>query len=94
MLTIEERCERVLRFRDDEGKESFAAVDGGVLLLENNRVSVVTRDAVVAERLEDVADAAAEMLRTRRAAEQSAREAFAELETSLLKELHKAEPRS
>ena len=44
------------------GRESFAAVDGGVLLLEGGRISVVTRDAVVAERLEDVADEAAAML--------------------------------
>ncbi len=73
--------------------ESFAAVDGGVLLLENGKISVATRDAVIAERLEDVADQAAAMLAARKDKEQAARAGFAELETSLLRELRKAEKR-
>ncbi len=60
-LTILIPC--VLRYRGDDGRESFAAVDGGLLLLEDGRISVATRDAVVAEHLEDVADDAAAMLR-------------------------------
>jgi F-type H+-transporting ATPase subunit epsilon len=83
----------VLAYREQRGRPSFAAVDGGVLLSEQNRISVVTRDAVVAPRLEEVADAAAAMLRTRREQELSARAAFAELEASLLRELHRSELR-
>ena len=78
-LTILVPC--VLTYREEGGRTSFAAVDGGVLLSEQNRVSVVTRDAVVAPRLEEVADAAAAMLRTRREQERAARAAFAELES-------------
>jgi len=83
----------VLRYRGEDGRESFAAVDGGVLLLENGRISVATRDAAVAERLDEVADQAAAMLRARKGKEQAARAGFGELETSLLRELRKAEER-
>jgi F-type H+-transporting ATPase subunit epsilon len=91
-LTILVPC--VLAYREAGGRRSFAAVDGGVLLSERNRVSVVTRDAVVASRLEEVADAAAAMLRTRREQERAARAAFAELEATLLRELYKSELRA
>ena len=57
------------------------------------RISVATRDAVVADRLEEVADQAAAMLDARKGKEQAARAGFAELETSLLRELRKAEER-
>jgi F-type H+-transporting ATPase subunit epsilon len=83
----------VLVYRDEEGREHYAAVDGGVLLLEQGRVSVATSDAVVADRLEEVADAAAAMLTARRAQERTARAAFAELETTLLRELGNVERR-
>jgi alternate F1F0 ATPase F1 subunit epsilon len=83
----------VLFLRGDRGREQYAAVDGGTLLLESNRVSVVTREAVTAERLEEVADVAARMLATRRSREHSARTEFAELQISLLQELRKAEKR-
>ncbi len=88
-LTVLVPC--VLRYRAEDGRESFAAVDGGVLLLEDGRISVVTRDAVVADRLDEVADEAAAMLDARKEKEQAARAGFAELETSLLRELRKAE---
>jgi F-type H+-transporting ATPase subunit epsilon len=90
-LTVLVPC--VLRYRAEDGHESFAAVDGGVLLLEDGRISVTTRDAVVAERLDEVADKAAAMLDARKDKEQAARTGFAELETSLLRELRKAEQR-
>lgn len=81
----------VLIYRTVDGQERYVAVDGGVLLLEDDRVSVVTRDAVGAERLEEVCDAAAAMLAAREAAERTARAAFAELEASLLRELSRVE---
>jgi F-type H+-transporting ATPase subunit epsilon len=90
-LTVLIPC--VLRYRGEDGHESFAAVDGGVLLLEDGRISVATRDAVVGERLDEVADKAAAMLDARKNKEQAARTGFAELETSLLRELRKAEQR-
>jgi len=83
----------VLLYREESGRERYAAVDGGVLLLEGNRVSVAAHEAVVADRLEDVADAAATMLRTRKAEERTARAEFAELQFSLFRELGKVEKR-
>ncbi len=81
----------VLNYRDEQGAEHFAAVDGGVLLLQGNHVAVVTREAVLAERLEEVAQAAAAMLEARRLHERMARTEFAELQTSLLRELREVE---
>jgi F-type H+-transporting ATPase subunit epsilon len=69
------------------GRECFAAADGGVLLLEKDRVWVVTREAVVADQLEKVADAAATMLEARRSEERAARAEFVELQTALLRQL-------
>jgi F-type H+-transporting ATPase subunit epsilon len=88
-LTVLVPC--VLTYRTVNGREAYVAVDGGVLELETDRVTVVTRDAVRAERLAEVADAAAAMLATRQATERTARAAFAELEASLLRELSRVE---
>jgi F-type H+-transporting ATPase subunit epsilon len=90
-LTVLVPC--VLSYREEGGRPGFAAVDGGVLLLEGGKVSVVTRDAVVAPRIEEVADAAEAMLRDRREQEHWARTSFAELETMLLRELRQLEAR-
>lgn len=87
-LTVLVPC--VLHYRAEDGVESYAAVDGGALLLEDGRIRVVTRDAIVAERLDEVADRAAAMLDARKGKEQAARAGFAELEISLLRELRKA----
>ncbi len=91
-LTVLVPC--VVRYRPEEGPERFAAVDGGVLSLERGRITIVTRDAVTSERLDQVADAAAAMLEARRQAERAARSGFAELETALVRELRKAVQRS
>jgi F-type H+-transporting ATPase subunit epsilon len=88
-LTLLVPC--VLTFQEEDGRERYAAADGGVLLLEKGRVSVVTREAVVADRLEEIADTAAAMLKARRAQEASARVEFSELRASLVRELRKAE---
>jgi F-type H+-transporting ATPase subunit epsilon len=88
-LTLLVPC--VLTFREENGRERYAAADGGVMIVEKNHVSVVTREAVTADRLEDVADAAAAMLEARRLHEKTARAEFAELQTSLLHELRKVE---
>ncbi|HWA98493.1 MAG TPA: F0F1 ATP synthase subunit epsilon [Pirellulales bacterium] len=80
-------------FSDTQGGERYAAADGGVLLVENDRVSVVTRDVATAERLEDVADAAAAMLQSRRQQEHTASAEFGELQSALLRELRKMEKR-
>lgn len=87
-LTVLVPC--VLRFQLEAGGERYAAVDGGVLVLEGGRVAIATRDAVVADRIEQVADAAAAMLEARREKEQAARSGFAELEITLVRELRKA----
>jgi F-type H+-transporting ATPase subunit epsilon len=90
-LTVLVPC--VVRYQPESGAERFAAVDGGVLLLERGRIAIATRDAVVSDRLEKVADAAAAMLEARREKERAARSGFAELEMTLLRELRKAVPR-
>lgn len=81
----------VLTYRDEQSKERFAAVDGGVLLLQGDHVAVVTREAVTAERLEDVAEAASAMLEGRRRRERLARTEFAELQTTLLRQLREVQ---
>lgn len=78
-------------FRDEQERERFAAVDGGVLVLKDGHVSIACREAVVAERLEDVAARAAAMIEERRLNELTARADFAELQASLLRQLRKAE---
>jgi F-type H+-transporting ATPase subunit epsilon len=77
----------LLVYTDEGGRERYAAVDGGVLLLDGDRVSVVTREAVLADRLEDVAGRVAAILDARRRQEQHARTEFDELETALVKQL-------
>jgi F-type H+-transporting ATPase subunit epsilon len=79
----------LLAYTTEQG-EHYAAVDGGVLVLEGDRVSVVTREAVLAERLEDLAGRAAEILDTRKREERRARAEFDELQTVLAKELARA----
>lgn len=87
-LTVLQPC--VLHYRTEDERERYAAVDGGILMLKQGRITLATNDAVLADELEQVAGAAAGMLETRRAEEKSARAAFAELEISLLHELNKA----
>jgi len=89
LLTVLAPC--MVVYRDENGVEHYAAVDGGVLLLEEGRVAIITSDAVTADRVEDVAKAVQAMLEERRQQEHSARTAFAELESSLLRELGKVE---
>lgn len=88
-LTLLVPC--VLFFTEESGRERYAAADGGVCLVEKNQVSIVTREAVLADRLEDVADAAAAMLEARRRLEKTAKTEFAQLQISLLTELRQVE---
>ena len=83
----------VLSYRDEDNHEHYAAVDGGVLVLSKGQVSIGTREAVLADRIEEVADAAASMLAVRQEEERTARTDFAELQSSLMRELHKTEKR-
>ncbi len=90
-LTLLVPC--VLSFCEEDGSQRYAAADGGVLLLEKNRVSIVTREAVVADRLDDVAAAAESMLEARRAYEKAAHTEFAALRAMLLREMGGVERR-
>jgi F-type H+-transporting ATPase subunit epsilon len=78
-------------FRDEQDHEKFAAVDGGALVLQDNCVSIACREAIVADRLEEVAARAAAMIAERRLSEKTARADFAELQATLLRDLRKAE---
>lgn len=84
-VTVLEPC--ILIYRLIEGGERYAAVDGGILLLEGGQVTVVTRDAVRAESMQSAGDAAAGMLRTRGEREAEAVKAFADLTRTLVREL-------
>jgi F-type H+-transporting ATPase subunit epsilon len=77
----------LLIYTDEEGRERYAAVDGGIMLLEGNRLSVVTREAVLADRLEDVVERAAAILDIRQREEHRARAEFHDLQTALVKQL-------
>jgi F-type H+-transporting ATPase subunit epsilon len=88
-LTLLSPC--VIAFRDEHDHERFVAADGGVLLLERDQVQVVTREAVPADSLEEVADTAADMLEARRARERLARTEFTELQTALLRQLREVQ---
>ena len=84
----------VLTYREPGGRERFVALDGGVLLMENSCISVATRDAIVADRVEDIASATAAMLTRREAEEREARVAFGELEAALRRALSRVEQRT
>jgi F-type H+-transporting ATPase subunit epsilon len=81
----------LLTYWTEDGREHFVAVDGGLLRVEGRTVTVVTRDAAPAERLEEVADAAATMLEERLREERTARAEFAELEALLLRQFGQVE---
>jgi F-type H+-transporting ATPase subunit epsilon len=81
----------LLTYRGEDGREHFVAVDGGLLRVEGNGVTVLTRDAVAADRLEDVAGAAEAMLEGRLRQERTARAEFAELEALLLRQFGQVE---
>jgi F-type H+-transporting ATPase subunit epsilon len=84
----------ILIYRNLEGRDCYVAVDGGVLILEDERVSVVTREAVSADDLSLVADAVASILRTREEQEREAGMAFNRLVAELLEQLPQLEIRS
>ena len=88
-VTVLEPC--LVIYRDETDRERFAAVDGGVLVVEDNLVSIACREAIVADQLEQVADRVNAMLRQRRLAERTARGEFAELQSTLMRQLKKAE---
>ena len=77
----------IVTFRDADGGEGFAAVDGGVLLVEADHVSIVAREAVVADSLQSIAAAAAARVGARRGEEESARLAAEQIALRLLEQL-------
>ena len=77
----------LLIYTDPSGIERYVAVDGGVLSLEGDQVSVVTREAVLADKLEEIAERAATILDARHRQERQAHAEFEELQTALVKQL-------
>jgi F-type H+-transporting ATPase subunit epsilon len=88
-VTVLEPC--IVMYRDEHDCEKFAAVDGGTLVLEQGTLSIACREALIADLLDDVADRASAMLEQRHQAERTARGEFTELQTTLLRQLKKAE---
>ena len=83
----------ILIYRDQQDQEHYVAVDGGVLILEDDQVSVATREAVPAAEPARVANAVTAMLRARRDEEQEAGRAFRRLVAELLEQLPQLEDR-
>jgi len=84
-LTLLVPC--VITFREEGGRERYAASDGGVLLMTNDRITIFAREAVVADKLDQVAEAAESMLEARLRQEETARTEFAGLRARLLREM-------
>lgn len=74
-------------YTDEAGRERYAAVDGGVLLLENNRAAITTREAVLADDLNEIATRAQSILAERYKRERISRAEFNELQTALVRQL-------
>lgn len=76
----------VLTCTDGDGEETFFAVNGGVLVKKGPELTVATREAVKANRLDDLPD---ELLSAFAEADEHARTAdtaVARLETALMRE--------
>lgn len=80
----------LLVYTTGSGQEKYVAVDGGVLLLESNRVVVATREAVCSDRLEELAERAAAILDRHQAEERQAEAEFHELQAALVRQLAQA----
>lgn len=80
----------LLVYTDAHGAERYAAIDGGVMVVEKGTVSVTTREAVLSDRLDDLAARAADILDARRRREHHARTEFEELQFALVKQLARA----
>jgi F-type H+-transporting ATPase subunit epsilon len=83
----------IVAFRDTNGREGYAAADGGVLLVEANRAFIVSREVVLADSLDHLADAAAEILGSRQEEEHLAHLAAEQIAAMLLRELRQVRPR-
>ncbi|HEX8919819.1 MAG TPA: F0F1 ATP synthase subunit epsilon [Chloroflexota bacterium] len=77
----------ILIYRENSDRECYVAVDGGVLVLEDNRVSVVTRDAVLFDDMDHASEAVSSMLQTRREQEREASKTFSKLVAELLEQM-------
>jgi F-type H+-transporting ATPase subunit epsilon len=84
----------LLVYADAAGRERYAAVDGGVLLVERDQVSVVTQEAVLADRVEDLAAKAAAILDFHRREQRRALAEFHELQVALVEQLARTGKRS
>lgn len=83
----------ILIYRTTDGEERYVAVDGGVLLLQDDHVSVATHEAVPSTSLESVAETVASMLRLRGQQEEEATRTFNRLVAELLEHLPQLEVR-
>lgn len=74
-------------YTDETGRERYAAIDGGVMLLEGGRLTIVTREAILASGMEELAKRARSILDARLSRERRARTEFSELQTVVVKQL-------
>jgi F-type H+-transporting ATPase subunit epsilon len=77
----------LVMYRDAEGDERHLAVDGGVLLLEGNHLSIVTREAFAVPDIEAGAELATAQLAERQRQEREATITFKQLVASLLEQM-------
>jgi F-type H+-transporting ATPase subunit epsilon len=80
----------VVTWRDARGTERHAAVRGGVLRVQGGRqVEIATREALVAERLEDLGPAVLRRMREAAETEARARTRAAQLHAAVVRNLYR-----
>jgi F-type H+-transporting ATPase subunit epsilon len=83
----------ILTYAEQGSKEHYVALDGGALVLEDGRVSVVTRDAVASDDIDRVSACVSDMLKLRQAQEREAATSLRKLVAELLQRLSHMETR-
>jgi F-type H+-transporting ATPase subunit epsilon len=83
----------ILTYAEPDGSEHYVALDGGALVLEDGRVSVVTRDGVASDDIDRASARVADMLRLRQVQEQEAATTLRKLVAELLQRLSQLETR-
>ena len=76
---------------EDEAGEAFVALAGGLLDLRGNRCRVMAREAVLARRLEEIADLVERHSRTRQQRAHTQRDVFDDLAKEALRRLVRQE---
>ena len=78
----------VVTWRDGKGAEHYAAVSGGVLLVQDDVVAIATREAITSDDLEQLERDVVGRFRREQELERSAHGGAARLETAVLRRVY------